>query len=390
MKAISVIIFLVVGNLFPDDLHAQPEMNHFSPERVTFFCDRNLYVTGETIFFHAGISTETDDNTTCYSRILYVELISPDGTAFARGKYKITGTSASGSIPLPKDLLSGNYYLKSYTHFDRNFGPGIYCYTPVRIVNPYLKKVIEGNFGNGKVAALIPEAANPAIQVSTDKQEYGVRDSIHISYRMSDDVNTPTSVCLSVVPRVTYSMSHPLVAPDMEEEGRNFFHERRGVSLTGRLLDEIAGNPLSTRRINLSVPAEKDFIAVETDSSGRFYFLLPFFSGNRDIFLSTEKSGDEKPEILVDNDFTPLIPDLPSPLFRLDSAESRVSLQMAANLELKNIFFPEDSSSGGGSPKGSDSFYGKPSYILNIGDYVELPVLEDYFTNFHYRPGSEK
>ncbi len=68
----------------------------------------------------------TESNAAQWSRVLYVELIQPNGTSLAQGKVLIDSSGAMGTINIPEGLSSGTYYLKAYTRWMRNCGPEDY------------------------------------------------------------------------------------------------------------------------------------------------------------------------------------------------------------------------------------------------------------------------
>ena len=92
-------------------------------ESVVLFCDRTLYIAGEQLFFSAFIVTEVNWRTSDQGRVLYCEIISPDGNRIAGDKYLIEKLHASGSLAIPDDIITGTYYMRAYTRFMRNTGP---------------------------------------------------------------------------------------------------------------------------------------------------------------------------------------------------------------------------------------------------------------------------
>jgi len=92
-------------------------------ERVVLICDRNLYIAGERLFFSAFLQIADGSAKTDQGRVLYCEIISPDGNKITGDKYLIENSFASGSVAIPGDIITGTYYLRAYTRFMRNAGP---------------------------------------------------------------------------------------------------------------------------------------------------------------------------------------------------------------------------------------------------------------------------
>ena len=106
-------------------------------ERIRLFTDRTLYCVNESIFFTADYSCNNGADSILWSKVLYVELIKWNGVKLANLKLKLDKSGSSASLRIPGDLLSGNYYLRAYTKWMRNFSTNDYAYRLIKIVNPY-------------------------------------------------------------------------------------------------------------------------------------------------------------------------------------------------------------------------------------------------------------
>lgn len=105
----------------------------FPQEKVFLQFDNTSYYTGETIWFKAFVvSASTLER--AQSKVLYVDLISPDGVLLKQQKLKIVAGQADGSLPLldgstqqARNLRgvigypSGFYEVRAYTNFMQNF-----------------------------------------------------------------------------------------------------------------------------------------------------------------------------------------------------------------------------------------------------------------------------
>ena len=104
-------------------------------EKLRAFTDRTIYITGETIHFSA-FEIGVDQQMPELSRILYAEIVSPDVHQVTGSKFPLVNHTSEGSLVIPKDIISGFYYLRVYTKYMRNLGPGAYSYVSLRIINP--------------------------------------------------------------------------------------------------------------------------------------------------------------------------------------------------------------------------------------------------------------
>ena len=94
----------------------------FPEERVYLHFDNTAYYLGENIWFKAYVTSGVNDEPTTMSRVLYVELVSPEGYVVKTNKYKIENGCCHGSFELTPLLLSGYYEVRAYTRYMLNRG----------------------------------------------------------------------------------------------------------------------------------------------------------------------------------------------------------------------------------------------------------------------------
>jgi hypothetical protein len=386
MKSRILQIMLLITLPFGSELAGRQIMSPALGERVLLFSDRNLYITGEQILFSALLLNGEEIADTLQSRVMYCELITPGGSKIAGDKFLIEDSRASGSVNVPADLMSGTYFLRAYTRYMRNYGPDSYSYIGIKVVNPQRNEVQETPSGNEVNESLIGKGSlnnsdNPLI-IKIDKSCYTSRDSMHIFLEADlASGSTLRGLSLSVVPEESVSegfTQHQGSYPVISDGYYNI--ESRGISITGRVTEQATGRPLPYKRVNLSILGKgKDFMAMHTDSAGRFFFSLPDYSGYRDLYLCPEKAAGPDTKILVDNDFCTAPVRLPSGKFELSEEEREVAYMMAVNAQLES-YFSIDRVSQASADQGEDrAFYGTPDDILFLENYIELPTLEEYF-----------
>ncbi|MBN1199863.1 MAG: hypothetical protein JXA23_10965, partial [Bacteroidales bacterium] len=159
-----------------------------------------------------------------------------------------------------------------------------------------------------------------------------------------------------------------------------YFPETRGISLSGQLVGKETGIPLPEAKVYLSIIGDKDILVVRTDSAGKFFFALPGYYGRKDIFLCAEDLPLITPEILIDNDFCTRRVTLPSLRFSLTEEERKTAYQLAVNFEISSLYRPAEKAADSSEEKPDVPFYGKPTEVLVMDKYIELPTLEEYFT----------
>lgn len=385
MKYPLVYIFLIAAFVYGlSPVYAQEESPSAATERVILFTDRIMYISGENILFTAGAGNISKPGDPVLSKVLYCELITPDGRKVAGGKYPLENSKSNGCLEIPADIVSGFYYLKAYTRLMRNEGPVAYHFTKLIIINPVKPDVLPSHnhdtIHHRTGYELEPEPAFPLI-LTTDKKTYSRREKVTIN--LADHFKTDDScmlLCLSVVPEMTVALQEqPEITLHPETVEAYYYPETRGISLTGTLQEKDSGLPLPGKKVNLSIIGDKDFMAMRTDSSGRFFFNLNGYRDNRDLFICSEKIPGSDPVVLVDNDFCTRHFDLPSPSLRLTEPEKKTALQLALNYQVMESFRKDSIEVAQVNHNGKPSFYGKPSRILLLDKYIELPTLEEYF-----------
>ena len=354
-------------------------------ERIQACTDRTMYVSGEKILFSAVIYNVKDSLAEEYSRTLYCELVTPDGKKVARGKYLLQNLSGQGCLVIPEETISGIYFLKFYTRFMRNISTDEYKYILLKIINPYKTEVLSGNVAFDTTDPVknnreVP-AGDQSLNILSGKKTFSPREEIRLNIRGNTGKGLHSRLCLSVIPESTYEDTffpdkNKLNAP----KNGKYFPETRGISLTGQLIGKESRKPVPGAKVNLSIIGDKDILVVRTDSSGRFFFALPDYIGNKDIFLCAEDLPDITPEILIDNDFCSRPVYLPSPRFQLNEEERKAAYKLAVNSRVTSLFRDDTMDSVSPGEENKISFYGAPSEVLFMEKYIDLPTLGEYFT----------
>lgn len=348
-------------------------------ENVFLSIDRNTYITEENILFSATVSS----NQKLLSEILYVELITPKGNQIKGVKYKIEQSKSSGKIRIPRDIYSGNYYIRAYTKYMRNFGPSSYDYQWIKIINPSHRKVLnETNAEDSTKFKFTPLDSPKKVSIETNKDTFNFREKVNFKLK---DISPDTflHLTISVIPLQT-NFSKTIETQMNRNPSNAFYPETRGISLSGFLKDKSSEEPLIHKKINLTILQDKKnfFYSTFSDNNGAFYFALPEFADDKDIFISPEEIPDAQPQLYIEKDFCTNSINLPNPSFKLSEKEQKTIYKLAMNSQVNKHFHKitnKDSVSFHSALKDSLPFYGLPTNTLKINNYIELPTLEDYF-----------
>lgn len=92
-------------------------------ERVFLHFDNSAYYIGETIWFKAYVSFGSNNRPSTLSKVLYVELVAPEGYIVETKKYKLDDNGCChGEFELNPLILSGYYEIRAYTRYMLNWG----------------------------------------------------------------------------------------------------------------------------------------------------------------------------------------------------------------------------------------------------------------------------
>ncbi len=350
-------------------------------EHLEVFTDRSLYVVNEQIHFRADLITQGVVAGRAWSTVLYAELISNKGLPISRGKFPLNNGVCEGNLPIPAHMLTGMYFLKCYTRWMRNWGPDGYSYTPLRIIHPYKSQLDEqsreGSAAENWERSLYREEG---INIELPDQIPARREQLDINVSMWEGLPyEEITCCISIVPANTLDTQEgQLRLEEATKEGEDykleFLPDLHGPTLSGR------ANP--QQRIHLSLLGEApDYYVTMTDDFGRFVLSIPDRMGSQELFVTSEMSGDQITEIRVDQDFDPDCALLSSPPFELTGQELNIATLMARRVQIEEFYKREDSPDTLTVKENPLPFYGKPSFTVELDEFVSLPTLSEVFIN---------
>ncbi|MBP1662864.1 MAG: hypothetical protein H6Q19_4 [Bacteroidetes bacterium] len=137
MKVRCVLFLLVLSLFFGSKLQAQDSTevkkissfmqkyirfsDDYPQEKVYLHFDNTSYYLGETMWFKAYVVRSDRQSLSILSRVLYVELINPEGYVIETKKLKIEKGQCNGSFNLAATNYSGYFEVRAYTRYMLNF-----------------------------------------------------------------------------------------------------------------------------------------------------------------------------------------------------------------------------------------------------------------------------
>ncbi len=104
-------------------------------EKIFIHTDRTFYLCGEIIWFKAYLVNALNDEPISVSKVVYVEILDKTNLPVMQEKIAVKNGVGSGSVLLPFSVASGNYELRAYTNWMKNFSPEHYFYKNISIIN---------------------------------------------------------------------------------------------------------------------------------------------------------------------------------------------------------------------------------------------------------------
>lgn len=104
-------------------------------EKAYLHLDKPFYAAGDEIWFKAYIVDPASRTPSLMSNILYVELINQENQITKSLRLPMQAGITWGNLSLPDTLQEGNYRLRAYTNYMRNFGSQFIYDKPLKIGN---------------------------------------------------------------------------------------------------------------------------------------------------------------------------------------------------------------------------------------------------------------
>ena len=106
-------------------------------EKLYVHLDRSYYLTGEILWFKVYNVDGSFHKPLDLSKVAYIEILSPENHPVLQAKVALANGHGDGSIFLPASLGSGNYQVRAYTNWMKNFEPEGYFRSSITIVNTF-------------------------------------------------------------------------------------------------------------------------------------------------------------------------------------------------------------------------------------------------------------
>ena len=104
-------------------------------EKIFVHTDRSFYQCGEIIWFKLYLVNATTNQPLSLDKVAYVEVLNKSDQPVLQAKITMKEGQGSGSFLLPSSIASGNYLLRAYTNWMKNYSPEQFFEKDISIIN---------------------------------------------------------------------------------------------------------------------------------------------------------------------------------------------------------------------------------------------------------------
>ncbi len=300
--------------------------NNLHSEKVFAHTDREVYVSGELLFFKLYIVDAATHQPSTISKTVYVVLRNTANRSITEMSFQAEHSVAYGSILLPDTLSSGIYQLVAFTHWMRNFGESSFFTKEIFVANALDRDLpVLNSLNERKILEQYSSANklyhNDFITISCDKTNYGQREKVMLKLLYNPgDADTIANLSVSVsafvpdnYPDSTFAV---FFAAATSPSGKSNFNrsptvglpyvaETKTEVLQGKIKNIATGEPVKSCCVILS--AVDSMVNLQYDysrSDGSFCFPMNDYYNDKGLVLGIRGYQEEENlQLLPENKF---------------------------------------------------------------------------------------
>jgi hypothetical protein len=113
--------------------------DHVLQEKIFVHTDKSFYLSGEILWFKLYNVDAGFNKPINISKVAYVDVLDDANAPVLQAKISLNKGTGNGSFYIPLTLKNGNYKLRAYTNWMKNFSPELYFEKIITIVNPLIE-----------------------------------------------------------------------------------------------------------------------------------------------------------------------------------------------------------------------------------------------------------
>jgi hypothetical protein len=414
-------VIILLGLLFNQQLFSQQsndkngiaDVRNFK-EEIFVKTDRDIYITGEEVWFKVytmkGLTHEPSD----ISKVVYLEMLDKNNFPLKQIKVKSGNSSGSSSFLLPENLSSGNYIIRAYTSWMKNFSTDQFFYKTISVINPFESidhlKLPPDNKNSDSVISVTDSLSQSIIteedgkqvirrpvhnknkkrinySITFDKPQFSSREKVKMEITATDTAGHPVETDISVSIARSITVNSAALTSFYSFNNRNGLIQRvagsenlaelEGHLISGFLRLKATDEPLKKTDVSLSFVGKTARCQFsKTDENGEFNFILNEPGLNEIVIqpLSPDIIGYyvelSQPFSNSFSKFKPLA-------FYLDSSKINELNKVIIGMQINNIYEPFRQNQHSEIKASIPDFYGKPENTIKMSDYIELTSLRE-------------
>ncbi|HEY8780990.1 MAG TPA: MG2 domain-containing protein [Mucilaginibacter sp.] len=105
-------------------------------EKIFVHTDKNIYLPGEILWFKIYCVDGNDHKPLNLSKVVYIDVLDNNQNPVVQAKVAMKNGLGDGSLYIPVSITNGNYKLRAYTSWMKNFSPDFYFEKQITLINP--------------------------------------------------------------------------------------------------------------------------------------------------------------------------------------------------------------------------------------------------------------
>ena len=361
-------------------------------ERIDVHPDRNLYLSGEMIWYALYCLEGSNNAPSRISSVASIELLNGESEAVLQQRVRLRDGAGSGCMQVPAGLPGGTYTLRAYTAWQRNLGPAAYDYQRVLILHPSMPfpmAEIAGHAGAGSSGmtgdpepspGLTGPGNTPRAKAEGLRESYRPGEPISLAFSLLSPRGDPVTGTFSVSVCMSGAFAGGSRSCESYPQGSAPLHlpEPVGPVVSGTVTDGATRHPVAGQLMLLSfVDTITNLYTTVTGQDGRFHFLLDEITGEREMVI---QPADTLRKLLVDVDQQfagdPLPPLTWQPIEpgRLEEICRRLFATVQIN-EAYGLSHYRAEEEKAGILRVVDRY----DHRIILEDYIRLPLMEEVF-----------
>lgn len=393
-------LFLFLISFFAVSLTAQ-NLDHLkrdravlAQEQVFLDTDKNFYLTGETIWYKAYCINALQRTPSTLSAVLYVELLDTKGMAILQEKVLLENGQGRGHLFISSEMKSGDYVLRAYTAWMKNFDPQLFFNQTITFLNPFSSPGSEISLATSPLTDSLNAAAN-RLAIDLPQTTYSNREKIQVNISIPADLtdSDPANLSVSVYkysedadPRgaTTQTLIPPQSAPGGSSSGFDiqYLPEIHSPLIQGtiRPLGAIPVPPY----FYILFPGKSSYLYTVEPKNNHFVIEISPEIRTTDMLFWAENTDINQFEITILPSFlsgTQVAPPQKIPIGETNRAYLE---SLSTNTQVANAYLPFTHIRGIDTPKNQpeSAFYGTGDIIYNLDEYTRFPTMEEVFTEY--------